>query len=107
MKKKTLKELKEEVKNKTNVELVLIATNVGFRAIDEDAEFMANEFNLKTYRHSEKGPLTLTISFDYLYLYKNKLDEIKMSYAFLSIVDDDITREIQHASDTNLVGMIF
>ena len=108
MKKKyILRNLKDEIKAKNNIEVVLIGTNVGYKAIDEDAIFLEKEFNLKSYKQSENSPTTVTISFEFLNLYIRKFKEIEISYVFLSIVDENMTREITHSSDINLIGLTF
>ena len=102
-----LPSIKDEIKKKYDIELVLIGGGpAGFSAVEEDAELMHKEFGHKIHDVGGTRPYNLT-TFPYvakIHMIK-KLKKKGIKYALLSVVDkDNVIRQVTESSDSNLVG---
>ena len=101
--------IKEQIKNKYDIDLVLMAGGYGFNAVEEDAKLMNREFGYKIYDHGGSSPYDMTT---FPYVGKNKviqkLERSNIKYVILSVVDhDNIIREIVNSSNEKLIGLQF
>ena len=101
--------IKKQIKDKYDIDLVLIAGGLGFSAFEEDAELMNKEFGHKIHDKGGHAPYNMT-TFRYM-IKKPMLKKIKekgIKYVLLSVVDhDNVIREIVESSDGELIGLQF
>ena len=97
--------LKDIVKGKHNVDVVLMAGGGGFNAVEEDAKIMNKICGHRIYENNApydqtKFPYSNKLSVI------NKLEKAKIKYVILSVVNhENVIREIVNASDTKLIGL--
>jgi len=101
--------IKKQIKDKYDVDLVLIAGGIGFSAFEEDAELMNKEFGHKIHDTGGHAPYNMTT---FRYMIKKpmikKIEEKGIKYVLLSVVDhDNVIREIVESSDSELIGLQF
>ena len=101
--------IKEQIKKKYNVDLVMSAGGLGFNAVEEDAELMNREFGHKISDKGGKSPYPITI-YPYKHIDKlvQEIEEKNLKYAILSVVDhDNVIREVVLSSEKELIGEQF
>ena len=101
--------IKEQIKKKYNVDLVMMAGGVGFNAVEEDAELMNREFGHKIHDNGGASPYQMT-TYPYMHIEKlvQKIEEKNLKYAILSVVDhDNVIREVVFSSEKKLIGEQF
>ena len=101
--------IKKQIKDKYDIDLVLIAGGIGFSAFEEDAELMNKEFDHKIHDQGGNAPYNMTT---FRYMVKKpvikKIEEKGIKYVLLSVVDhDNVIREIVESSDKKLIGLQF
>ena len=101
--------IKKQIKDKYDIDLVLIAGGPGFNAFEEDAKLMNIEFNHKIHDQGGVAPYNIT-TFPYVAKKSmiKKIEEKGIKYVLLSVVDhDNVIREIVESSDSKLIGLQF
>jgi len=101
--------IKEQIKKKYNVDLVLMAGGFGFNAVEEDAQLMKKEFEHKIHDNGGTSPYQMT-TYPYRYIDKlvQKIEEKNLKYAILSVVDhENVIREVVFSSEKKLIGEKF
>jgi len=101
--------IKKQIKDKYDIDLVLIAGGPGFSAFEEDAELMNKEFGHKIHDQGGRAPYNMTT---FRYMVKKpvikKIEEKGIKYVLLSVVDhDNVIREIVESSNKELIGLQF
>ena len=101
--------IKKQIKDKYDIDLVLIAGGIGFSAFEEDAELMNKEFGHKVHDKGGHAPYNMTT---FRYMIKKpmikKIEEKGIKYVLLSVVDhDNVIREIVESSDSEVIGLQF
>ena len=97
--------LKDLIKGKHDIDVVLMAGGGGFNAVEEDAILMNKICGHRIYENN--APYEQT-KFPYANKLRviEKLEFAKVSYVILSVVDHDkVIREIVNSSDPKLVGL--
>jgi DNA mismatch repair ATPase MutS len=101
--------IKKQIKDKYDIDLVLIAGGPGFNAFEEDAKLMNKEFGHKIHDQGGIAPYNIT-TFPYVAKKSmiKKIEEKSIKYVILSVVDhDNVIREIVESSDKKLIGLPF
>ena len=101
--------IKDQIKNKYDIDLVLIAGGPGFNAVEEDAKLMNKEFGHKIHDSGGNSPYEKT-TFPYSLKDKmiKKIEKTNIKYVILSVVDhDNVIREIVESSNSKLIGLEF
>jgi len=101
--------IKKQIKDKYDIDLVLIAGGPGFNAVEEDSKLMNKEFGHKIHDSGGTSPYNKT-TFPYVAKKSmiKKIEEKNIKYVILSVVDHDNTiREIVESSNSELVGLQF
>jgi len=101
--------IKKQIKDKYDIDLVLIAGGPGFNAFEEDAQLMNREFGHKIHDKGGTAPYNIT-TFPYMIKKSmiKKIEEKGIKYVLLSVVDhDNVIREIVESSDKKLIGLQF
>jgi len=101
--------IKEQIKGKYNIDLVLMAGGIGFNAVEEDAELMKKEFGHKIHDRGGNSPYYMTTFFyRHVDTMIKKIESKNIKYAILSVVDhDNVIREVVYSSDKKLIGEQF
>tara|TARA_X000000368_G_C22395507_1_gene435148 strand:- start:66 stop:467 length:402 start_codon:yes stop_codon:yes gene_type:complete len=99
-----LPNLKDTIKGKHDVDVVLMAGGGGYTAVEEDAKTMNKVCGHKIF---DNQPYEQTRFF---YNGKSsvikKLEEASLNYVILDVVDhDNVIREIVHSSNQKLIGL--
>ena len=101
--------IKKQIKDKYDIDLVLIAGGPGFNAFEEDAKLMNKEFDHKIHDQGGSAPYNIT-TFPYV-AKKSMIKKIEgkgIKYVLLSVVDhDNVIREIVESSNSELIGLQF
>jgi len=102
-------DIKNQIKKKYDIDLVLIAGGPGFNAVEEDSELMNKEFGHKIHDSGGTSPYNKTT---FPYMIKDsmikKIEQKNIKYALLSVVDhENVIREIVASSNKKLVGLQF
>jgi len=102
-------DIKNQIKKKYDIDLVLIAGGPGFSAVEEDSELMNKEFGYKIHDSGGRSPYNMTT---FPYMIKDsmikKIEQKNIKYALLSVVDhENVIREIVASSNRKLVGLQF
>ena len=102
-------DVKDTIKSKSDIELVLIAGGINFHTFEEDARLMNKEFGHKIHDQGGYAPYNMTSfrkSLREVMIRKIKSRDIK--YALVDIVDSQkMIREIVDSSDKDLIGLKF
>ena len=95
--------IKDEIKNKYDIDLVLMAGHTGFNAEEEDADFMNKEFGHRIYGSAYD---MTTLSHRHIEKFIAKLVDLNIKYVVLSIVDrENMIRQVVNSSDEGLLGL--
>ena len=101
--------IKKQIKDKYDIDLVLIAGGPGFNAVEEDSKLMNREFGHKIHDSGGTSPYNKT-TFPYVAKKSmvKKIEEKDIKYVILSVVDhDNVIREIVESSNKELIGLQF
>jgi len=101
--------IKKQIKDKYDIDLVLIAGGPGFNAVEEDSKLMNKEFGHKIHDSGGTSPYNKT-TFPYVAKKSmvKKIEEKDIKYVILSVVDhDNVIREIVESSNSELIGLQF
>ena len=101
--------IKKQIKDKYDIDLVLIAGGPGFNAVEEDSKLMNKEFGHKIHDSGGTSPYNKTT---FPYVAKKSMvktiEEKDIKYVILSVVDhDNVIREIVESSNSELIGLQF
>ena len=101
--------IKKQIKDKYDIDLVLIAGGPGFNAVEEDSKLMNKEFGHKIHDSGGTSPYNKT-TFPYV-AKKSMIKKIEgkgIKYVLLSVLDhDNVIREIVESSNSELIGLQF
>ncbi|MBT7269941.1 MAG: hypothetical protein HN829_03525 [Candidatus Marinimicrobia bacterium] len=101
--------IKKQIKDKYDIDLVLIAGGPGFNAVEEDSKLMNREFGHKIHDSGGTSPYNKT-TFPYV-AKKSMIKKIEgkgIKYVLLSVLDhDNVIREIVESSNSELIGLQF
>ena len=101
--------IKKQIKDKYDIDLVLIAGGPGFNAVEEDSKLMNREFGHKIHDSGGTSPYNKT-PFPYV-AKKSMIKKIEgkgIKYVLLSVLDhDNVIREIVESSNSELIGLQF
>ena len=106
------KKIKESLKKDFNFDLILIQIGFMFEAIEEDAIFLFDEFDLKLQGKGRFVSYDITgFPLSSADIYKEKLDLLGINYCFIEQINDSnnskIDRVVKFSTIEGAEGLIF